>query len=728
MPPKTQTKPLKDVPQVSEAIKAAEQATANVLPKISPAIQRLQAAYTEQTAPTTARTTAAAPTPTELRRKGGVSLMEKYVIRRFPEWEKTGTTLEDRRAEIYHHMKKGKGISPNAANLIIKHTLEDSPAAHKELQTVLKKHLDKNPATTNKHVRTFIEGYIEPSEGSKARYAEVAKNAPPLEEQVGDPIAAAEAEKEKGTQVAQMEILNVSIEKYATALNLKLIELKTQKKFSKEETNAGIFGFARGGLKLPGYNFCGPGTDIVGNALSGAHPVNELDAICRDHDYDYTRASTIQDDAERAKVVRDADENMLSKITQIIKQGYTTISDASGAKPRKVLLRERMDNGSAEEHRAVLDIQFAEKVIRLKLKGEDVGLLSPTAFAAYNGKPMNKAELDAAAEEARVLADEVSKLEQIRDAEKLGQPYSPKAVEAEAAKGNDIVDKQLNDMEMMDEEEGQFVDDDDATASMGTQTMPRQTAVERAAERRRIRTKPLPDLGAIPLPPPPGKAPEKPYIYEPVSETTPIPIDNFIPTLQMPYVQASNALEKSAEQKAEEKAAALNPVPGSAISGERNMRPLLEKGGPEDVELKREQIKDNIRWYENFSFVERPNANIQRLPWDLARDYSVNNRLVEANDYNEKVLRFGGALYMPAELPPKKHPMTARTRALQAVPMIRDTQLRQEMQSIYGPKDETIGAPIQFAREPNVFVHPLQNKYSKVTRLYNPQIVDGRRV
>lgn len=35
---------------------------------------------------------------------------------------------------------------------------------------------------------------------------------------------------------------------------------------------------------LPGYNFCGPGTDVARRRREGVEPVNELDAACLMHD------------------------------------------------------------------------------------------------------------------------------------------------------------------------------------------------------------------------------------------------------------------------------------------------------------------------------------------------------------------------------------------------------------------------------------------------------------
>ena len=41
------------------------------------------------------------------------------------------------------------------------------------------------------------------------------------------------------------------------------------------------------GLTLPGYKYCGPG-----NPLDNGLPVNELDAVCMNHDYCYDRVSS----------------------------------------------------------------------------------------------------------------------------------------------------------------------------------------------------------------------------------------------------------------------------------------------------------------------------------------------------------------------------------------------------------------------------------------------------
>ena len=53
------------------------------------------------------------------------------------------------------------------------------------------------------------------------------------------------------------------------------------------------------GLTLPGYKYCGPG-----NPLDSGPPINELDAVCMDHDYCY----------DRGESKSNCDKNMLANL------------------------------------------------------------------------------------------------------------------------------------------------------------------------------------------------------------------------------------------------------------------------------------------------------------------------------------------------------------------------------------------------------------------------------
>ena len=51
---------------------------------------------------------------------------------------------------------------------------------------------------------------------------------------------------------------------------------------------------------LPGYNFCGPGTELSKRLARGDKPINELDACCMVHDIVYSQTKD-----KRARVAAD---------------------------------------------------------------------------------------------------------------------------------------------------------------------------------------------------------------------------------------------------------------------------------------------------------------------------------------------------------------------------------------------------------------------------------------
>lgn len=219
-----------------------------------------------------------------------------------------------------------------------------------------------------------------------------------------------------------------------------------------------------------------------------------------------------------------------------------------------------------------------------------------------------------------------------------------------------------------------------------------------------------------------------------------VPIEDLTNVNQFPYKQSEpgkpadqaahdikmkEQFTKEDKDRLQKAAADVAPPGGAPISGSRSMRPLLEIGGPEDVVNTKEVIEDNNRWYENFTFVEAPNANIQRVPWRLTSTYPVNNRLLEAQEYNKNNLRYGGYLYNGADPIKPVYPITQSIRNRQQQPMIRNTQLSQRF-TPNGPQRIYPGQPIHFSRDINKFAKPIQNNYSNKTSLYHPDEVDGR--
>ena len=96
----------------------------------------------------------------------------------------------------------------------------------------------------------------------------------------------------------------------------------------------------------PGYRWCGPG-----NSLDAGEPVNASDALCRQHDIDYSNFAKVKDKTpkeELNQLIRESDNRLI--------EGLQSLKDR--------------DVGS----------RLAEYGIRAKKKLEDWGILSPDKF------------------------------------------------------------------------------------------------------------------------------------------------------------------------------------------------------------------------------------------------------------------------------------------------------------------------------------------------------------
>jgi hypothetical protein len=104
----------------------------------------------------------------------------------------------------------------------------------------------------------------------------------------------------------------------------------------------------QGKYLAPGYSYCGPG-----NSLNEGEPVNESDAHCRQHDFDYDRFKKAKDKGqlsnnELKQLVRESDDRLINNLRQV----------------------KNRDFGS----------YLSEYGIRAKTWAEDMGLLSPDKF------------------------------------------------------------------------------------------------------------------------------------------------------------------------------------------------------------------------------------------------------------------------------------------------------------------------------------------------------------
>lgn len=96
----------------------------------------------------------------------------------------------------------------------------------------------------------------------------------------------------------------------------------------------------------PGYSYCGPG-----NSLDAGEPRNASDALCRQHDIDYSNFAKQKD-----KLTKDELKNLVRESDDRLVSGLQSLKDR--------------DVGS----------RLAEYGIRAKQKLEDWGILSPERF------------------------------------------------------------------------------------------------------------------------------------------------------------------------------------------------------------------------------------------------------------------------------------------------------------------------------------------------------------
>ena len=176
------------------------------------------------------------------------------------------------------------------------------------------------------------------------------------------------------------------------------------------------------------------------------------------------------------------------------------------------------------------------------------------------------------------------------------------------------------------------------------------------------------------------------------------------------------------------------------VTGERNMRPLLVKGDVAGiVKRKEDEDAENMNFYANWKFVSSGwgNGNQQALPDQIGMPFK--NQLLRAQWRNQDYMftdNFDvGARdwYRQTYLPHRRRDEiihSKRIAHMYGVPMIRDTQTHQ-LPTRNGSLPAGVGRPIHFAEEcANGFTifTPNQRLNARATRLFNGDVVDGRRV
>ena len=215
---------------------------------------------------------------------------------------------------------------------------------------------------------------------------------------------------------------------------------------------------------------------------------------------------------------------------------------------------------------------------------------------------------------------------------------------------------------------------------------------------------------------------------EPVAEKKPMGIEDIVSSIK----ELNDAQAKQAKSTA---VGAGSSTSMNAITGERNMRPLLMKGDYQGVvELTKREKENNFNFYANWKWVQPGFGNGNQQPMPDQVGVPFNNHILSAY-YNNEQLKYidnydAGAKEWYEQNAPYRVRPTPNTLAIFNTPMIRDRQNFQAP-TRNGSLPAGVGRPIKMAREtPNGFdiFTPNQLKNSFDTRLFNGDIVDGRRV
>jgi hypothetical protein len=176
------------------------------------------------------------------------------------------------------------------------------------------------------------------------------------------------------------------------------------------------------------------------------------------------------------------------------------------------------------------------------------------------------------------------------------------------------------------------------------------------------------------------------------------------------------------------------------VTGERNMRPMLVKGDVAGiVKRKEDEEAENMNFYANWKFVSSGwgNGNQQALPDQIGMPFK--NQLLRAQWRNQDYMftdNFDvGARdwYKQTYMPHRRRDEVIHSKRIAhtyGIPMIRDNQTHQ-LPTRNGSLPAGVGRPIHFAEETsNGFdiYTPNQRLNARSTRLFNGDVVDGRRV
>jgi len=468
---------------------------------------------------------------------------------------------------------------------------------------------------------------------------------------------------------------------------------------------------------IPGYNYCGSGTNVIKNFLEGVRPKNRADEACMIHDIRYLEiGASNAPDAERAQAVRDADNELIDNLNSI---DDPTQDERQGRLVGKSAMRSKI---AAETTGVINPLGFIGDSVPLGAQVEkDLVNLVREETGVLGAIIQEEAPRDAALVEA--LLDDIDAVQEklIRTEEAVfDEPREPKIKEFNVVKeelGSMSFDEPEKEKKPVESIEGtemskplakiirdlkiDIFEEDNPTVKAQMREVLKVLEGQRSAGAAAEGVE--------------GQAGEE----EKVSEEQAVLEEGVLRSLEkIPEISVERSQELVEAQKQ------ANPA-DAPIIGERSMRPLLVRAEGDQVELNQQQIQENRLWLENFTWVDPGfgNGNQERLPWNFTGG-KANNTLYQAQEKNMR-LRFSGSLNDGDQQYRHKKQMSAKTK--EAIKTLHIPNIQNEQKFIRnGSLPAGLGRPIHMLRKAPEGTS-WQNVNMKSRRLVNPDIVKGKR-
>lgn len=433
--------------------------------------------------------------------------------------------------------------------------------------------------------------------------------------------------------------------------------------------------------------------------LRNVKSTDELDEIAKEHDMMFLLASAEKDPAKRRQMIRRADQDMIRRIDNLLSVSFPT-----GANVK--------ETSELQDMRS--DAEKAKAAIKAKMTMDDYGL-SPGDWMTSG---VQRLDPDSAVYRTKKLAhDFANYLDNVDKEVKQHVEMGGKPLVSFPAGFVDTYKKIAAETHKFEES-----------------WVPEEKEEEKLPE-------------AVPgisyeeprLPPPVEIIPGETQIVQqdPSRPNAGVGIKKVAMGLEdiLSDLQKMNRPPAIGSESAAQDIFSLKPV-----TGERNMRPLLVKGDVAGiVKRKEDEESENMNFYANWKFVSSGwgNGNQQALPDQIGMPFK--NQLLRAQWRNQDYMftdNFDvGARdwYRQTYLPHRRRDEiihSKRIAHMYGVPMIRDTQTHQ-LPTRNGSLPAGVGRPIHFAEETangwDIYT-PNQRLNARSTRLFNGDVVDGRRV